>query len=357
MIGPEYFEDIQNNNVVVMYSKLSQELTQSIIKQLQETGDITSFTKSQIRVLQQIGGNKILLESLYKTNKLSGKRKKELKEMFEDLAKESMQDYKEQFERVGEEYKISPEQYTLINTALKRTDKEFSNLTKTIAYATKQQYVKALDNLYTQVATGAFDYDKAIKRTVTDLSEKGIILTDKAGRNIRLEGQVRNNLFTSLTQTANDISKGIGDKIGANCVYIGHSPFCRPTHRVIDGVYMSIDKFKEYEYLTKEPNCHHVVNYDWQSKFDDKRNKISYTDGHLSDAQYNKNYETRQNQNYLARQVRYKKEEIQNIKGTGNTDLINKKKQELKLAQSKYRTFCKANGLEIDYSQTWKARI
>jgi hypothetical protein len=202
---------------------------------------------------------------------------------------------------------------------------------------------------------GAYSYDGAIKSIVNGLSEQGITLQDKLGRNIRLESQVKSNLFTSLTQTANDISKSIGDTIGANCVYIGHTPHCRETHQVIDGVTMSIDKFKEYEYLTEEPNCYHICNYDWQEQFENKKDKTEYTEEHLTKAEYQKNYNTRQTQNYYARQVRYKKEEIQNVKRTGNTNILDTKKQQLKLAQSKYRSYCLANGLEIDYSQCWKA--
>jgi hypothetical protein len=153
MIEPEYFEKIQNNEVIAMYSKLSQQLTQSIIKQLQEQGDISSYTKSQIRTLQKIGGNKILLETLNKTNKLSNKRKAELKKLFENIGSESLKGYKTQYERVGEEYKITAEQYTLISSALRRTNNEFKNLTKTIAYSSSKTYVKALDELYTKVAS------------------------------------------------------------------------------------------------------------------------------------------------------------------------------------------------------------
>lgn len=355
MIEPKYFESIQNNNVIAMYGKLSQELTQDIIKRIQEVGDITGYTRSQIRALQQMGGQKQLIEALRKTNKLSAKRKRELLNLFQDLAKENLKGYKEQFERVGVEYALSREQITLINSALKRTEKEFVNLSKTIAYANQKTYVKALDELYIRVASSGFSYEKALRLVVTDLANRGVTLQDKLGRNIRLESQVKKNLFTGLTQTANDISKSIGDVIGANCVYIGHTPHCRDTHRVIDGVTMSLDKFKEYEYLTEESNCYHVVNYDWQKKFEDKRNKIEYTEDHLTNAEYSSNYDKRQEQNYYARQVRYKKEEIQNIKGTSNSEILNEKRKELKLAQSKYRTYCLANKLPVDYTQCWKS--
>jgi hypothetical protein len=153
MIEPKYFEKIQNNEVIAIYSKLSQQLTQSIIKQLQKQGDISSYTRSQIRTLQKIGGNKILLETLNKTNKLSNKRKAELKKLFENIGSESLKGYKAQYERVGEEYKITSEQYTLISSALRRTNNEFKNLTKTIAYSSSKTYVKALDELYTKVAS------------------------------------------------------------------------------------------------------------------------------------------------------------------------------------------------------------
>lgn len=85
-----------------------------------------------------------------------------------------------------------------------------------------------------------------------------------------------------------------------------------------------------------------------------------YTKSELSRLKkYSENtYEQQQKQNYYARQVRYKKQEIATLnksdkRVTENQELLEKKKIELRNAQMKYRTYSKANNLQVDYNKTW----
>ena len=51
MITPEKMSQLEQNKVVNLYARLNQDLTADIIKRIQKTGDISSFTRSQIKVL------------------------------------------------------------------------------------------------------------------------------------------------------------------------------------------------------------------------------------------------------------------------------------------------------------------
>ena len=120
---------------------------------------------------------------------------------------------------------------------------------------------------------------------------------------------------------------------------------------------MSKKEFEKYEYLTHEPNCYHVVNYVVGDLFEEP-----YTKEELRkiNANADKVYETRQKQNYYARQIRNKKEEVATLNKSDkrsnatNEELI-KAKKELRNAQMKFRQYSKSNGLEVDYTLTWKA--
>ncbi len=358
MITPQKMSEFEKNKIIDMFSKLNQDLTSAIIKKLQQNEDLSSFTKSQMRMLARQGGKDVFEEALDKVNGLSRARKEELLNLFNELEQEQMKGYKQTYENKGLDFEISNEVQTLVDSIYRQTNKELKNLTKTIAFSSKETYVNAVDDLYTKVASGSFDYSSAMKSTINKLAETGITLKDSAGRRTTLETAVKRNLMTSLTQTANDISKQVGDEIGANCVVIGHTPYCRPTHRVIDGVVMSLDKFKKYEYLTEEPNCYHIVNYDWREEFVNKKNKVS-DNGHLTNAQYDKNYETKQQQNYYARQVRDKKEQVAILnksdkRNSVTSEELEKAKNKLRNAQMKYRQFCNNNGIDVDYDLTWK---
>lgn len=356
MITPQRMSEFEKNKIIDMFSKLNQDLTSSIIKKLQQNEDISSFTKAQMRVLARQGGNEIFKEALNKVNGLSRERKKELLQLFNEIQNEQMKGYKQTYEAKGLEYQVSNEVQQLVDSIYRQTDKELKNMTKSIAFASKEVYINGVDDLFTKVSSGAFDYSSAMKSTINTLAEKGITLKDKAGRNVSLETAVKRNLMTSLTQTANDIAKQVGDEIGANCVVIGASPTCRPSHHPINDVIMSLKEFKKYEYLTKEFNCNHIVNYDWRPEFDNKKQKTIFGDEHGTIEEITKNYNERQEQNYYARVVRSKKKEILSLKGTNNTDILDKKQKELRNSQMKYRQYSRSKGLEVDYDKTWVAK-
>lgn len=348
MITPKDMERFTENEVVKMYGELNQDLTKTIIKQLKKGGDLSTYTQSQIIALKRAGGEEVFKEALKKTDGLSAKRKKEINALFDDIASTEMKGYKTVFEKKGIEYKLSKEMIQTLNYAKKAGNRNLNNLTKSIAYKSKRTYIKAVDQVYKEVATGAYDYNTSIKKAVRNLASKRITLKNKAGRQEQIDVAVKRNLFTGIQQTANDIAKQVGDLIDANCVKIGHSGSCRPSHHVIDGVTMSIKKFEKYEYLTKEPNCNHLVNFDWEEEYEGTTDKVEEHEDRLSYTDTVRNYKAQQKANYYARQVRSKKNDI------ASGDKSKDAKIKLGLAQKKYREFCKQNKMDVDYFKTWK---
>lgn len=347
MITPTDMEKFSNNQIVEMYQKLNIDLSKTIIKKIKSLGDVSSYTRSQIRTLELQGGKDILYKTLEKTDGLTAKRKREITNLFNEIGEQAMKGYSNTYKLKGLDYELSAESIQLLNKVIQSTNGELKNLTKSIAYASENQFISAVDNLYKEVITGAYDYSSAMKRTNTDLAQKGVTLKTKDGRNEKIEVAVRRNLMTSIHQTAQSIAKNVGDVIGANCVIIGHSDKCRPTHYPIDAVTMSIKEFEKYEYLTEEPNCYHIVNYDWQPQFENKRHKIEYDDEHQSYAETVKNYNIQQKARYYERNVRQIKRTI----AAGNDDKETRKR--LRNAQAKLRIYNKANGLPQDYARTW----
>lgn len=349
MITPQKFEQLINNKVVDIYTKLNQDITNEIIKKLNKD-NISEYTKHQLKVLIRQNGNKIFNETLRKTQSLTKQRKEEIRKIFNDLAKEEIKGYKSQYEYAGVKYELSEETSQLLDNVITRTNNELKNMTKTIAFETKRTYVNAVDNLYNKVSSGAFSYDNAIKSTLIDLANKGVILKTKTG-NYSIESAVKMNLFTSLKQTADEISKNIKDDIKANAVWIAPTPYCRPSHRPINGVVMDLKKFeRDYEYLTEEPNCYHIINYVVKEAFEAPLNNEEIR---TINSKASKVYKDRQKQNYYARQVRQKKKEVVNARST--PEILQEKKKQLRTAQIKYRVFSKSVNLNVDYSQTWEA--
>ena len=322
MLTPKKLAKLENNKVVELYEKLNKNLTNTIIKKLNSAGDISSYTKAQLTVLKRNGGKQIFYEALNKTNKLSKQRKKEIKDLFQELEQLQTEGYDELYDYSDVEYNLDSVSKQITDAIISRTNKELTNMTRSVAFRTQKEYINA------------------------------VVTLKSNGREYTLEASVKRNLFTSIQQTANEISARIKDDIKADAVWIATTPYCRPSHRVINGVVMDLKEFeKKYEYLTEEPNCYHIINYVIKDIFIPPQDKEEIK--RIND-KADTVYENRQKQNYYARQVRQKKKEVANI-GSSSKDILKEKRKQLRNAQMKYRTFSKSVGLEVDYLQTWQA--
>lgn len=353
-----YFEKMSfNNKILEMYEELNVELTSNIINRLKENSNLSEFTKSQLKILLERNGEEIFLESLEKTNSLSIKRKNELKNIFTQLAKDDMKVYKRLFVYKNKEFKISDNQYKILNNAIKITDGQLKNFTKTIAYASQEDYVNAVDKMYLQVATMGMDFDTAFKNTASVLAEKGISLKDSIGRNRSIEASVRQNLLYAIRDTTRNFNKELGKFLGCDGVQINISPNCRPTHAIINGQIFSNKRWQEHSHLLEDYNCQHYEepvimdieeNKYSQEEIDEANNRTVNYKG--EEIPY---YEATQKQRYYERQVRNAKKEYAIAENSGiDTSRAN---QHIKNSQRNLRNYCKETGLTRDYDREFYA--
>ena len=138
MLTPEYLSLIEFNDVVQLYNKLNIEITADIINRVSQMQDITETTKKQLEILKQINGTEIFNETIEKTSMLTAETKKALKDLFNDMAKEDIQGYKELYQYCNKPFRLSESQYEVLNQGLKQTNRLLRNLTNTIAFQSKQ---------------------------------------------------------------------------------------------------------------------------------------------------------------------------------------------------------------------------
>lgn len=357
MINPNDIKEFEKNSVINLYKQINQEIISLMINKLQKT-EFTDYNIKQIRRMAKKESKSIVEEVIKKTNKLNNEQKRQLRSLLTELELMQMSRYERLYKERDIDLSIPESLPKLIMAIYKRTNKDLKNITKSLAFKSQEEYIKAIDELFMKVATGKSDYSSAMKSTINNLADRGIRLKDSAGRNVKLETAVRRNLMTGLTQMANEISEEVGKVIGANCVVIGHTPYCRPTHEVIDGVVMSLEEFSKYEHLTTEPNCYHIVNYDWRPEFSKLNRKEVIYNGHLTKKEYEENYLTRNRQTELARRVRNHKEKVNILQKSNltkdNESILETAKRNLRKAQLDYRNFCKFNHIDIDYDLVWQ---
>ena len=268
MLSPEYLNLIEFNDVVELYNKLNIEITADIINRVAQMQDITQTSIKQLKILKQTNGTEIFNKVLKETSMLTEQTKKELKQLFENVAKEDIEGYKELYEYRDKPFELSDTQYKILNQGLKETNRLLKNFTNTIAFQSQQAYVEAVDSVYMKVASGAFDYATAISTACQELANKGITLKDKLGRNVQLEVAVRRNVMTGIQQTANHINRDIEEYLGCDGYEVTAHLGARPSHAEAQGKQYAISHrtkiskdyplWSDVESLWSEYNCRHT---------------------------------------------------------------------------------------------------
>ena len=355
MLTPDYLDKkIYVNKVVEMYQELNTKLTKQIISKLKESGDLSTFTKAQIRTLAKRGGKEVFIEALNTTSALSSKRKKELVSLFTEITKHDLQSYKSLYNYRGKELKLTEEQLNILNNAVKVTDKELKNFTKTISFSCQQNYVDALDEMYLQVGTGAVDYQTAFRKTTNLLAEKGITLPQKNGINRSIEASVRQSVLYGVRQNARALNKDIGKYLGCDGVQINISPNCRDDHRVINGQVFKLKSraWQKNKHLLEDFGCQHYEsflildiedNIYSQEEIDEANNRTVKYKG--EEIPY---YEATQKQRALERNIRNAKKAYMSSPTKENKANVSKQ-------QANMRKYLKETGLERQYDREYFA--
>lgn len=363
MLTPEYLSLIEFNDVVKIYNKLNIEIMSDIIKRVSQMQDITETTKKQLEILKQTNGTEIFNETLEKTSMLTAETKKALKDLFNDMVEEDIQGYKELYQYRNKPFKLSENQYKILNQGLKQTNRLLKNMTNTIAFQSKQAYVESIDKAYMEVVSGAFDYATAINSTCQELADKGITLKDKLGRNVQLEVAVRRNVLSGIQNTANNINREIEDYLGCDGYEVTAHIGARPTHAEAQGKQYAINHntkiskqyplWSDVSSLWEEYNCRHTyfgiilgISKPVYEKDELKELKNATVTLNGKEIPY---YEATQKQRQIENEIRKKKRAIQTLE-KANKDVTISKSQ-LAQIQKKYKNFCKETGLEKDYSR------
>lgn len=369
MLSPDFLNLIEFNDVVQLYNKLNIDITADIIKRVAEMQDITETSRKQLEILKQTNGTEIFNKALEETSMLTAETKKALRLLFEDMAKEDIEGYKELYEYKDKPFKLSDTQYKILNEGLKATNKTLKNFTSTIAFQSQQAYVNTVDNAYMKVASGAFNYATAIHTACQELADKGITLKDRLGRNVQLEVAVRRNVMTGIQQTANNINRDIEEYLGCDGYEVTAHLGARPTHAEEQGKQFAISKENASKYnvelwsdvadLWEEYNCRHtyfgIILGISEPKHTDKELK------EFKEATVNWKgkeipyYEATQKQRQLENAIRKQKRAVETLEKANLDSRV--EKSQLAQLQKKYKDFCKETGLEKDFARLQVAKI
>lgn len=345
-------------------------LIQDIARRISQAGQLTSTASYLIWKTQNLGvSQRQLKKELRKRLKVSHR---ELRQLLTQSAE------------VGYNFDISKLPYVqavpfaqnetiqqIIGAAVQMAQEDLSNMVQTLGFVgpngqalpLTQAYQQACDFAFQKVATGAQDYNSAIRQATAGLASKGIVTIDYAsGVHTSLEAAVRRNVMGALGIMQEKISQQNHDDLGCDGWEISAHAASAPDHEPIQGKQYSDEEYERLNNSLQRPigtlNCGHSAfpilmgihepqyTPEELEKFrEDNEKGIIYNGKHYT------MYEATQRQRLLERKIRKVKRRILVDEKLGDTERLSIDRTKYVVTNDEYRRFSKAAGLRVRHER------
>ena len=360
MLSPRYLEGL-SDEIVEIYAQLEADILQDMARRIARLGKVTETTKWQAQLLAESGALKKRVNALLK--KYDPAIQKEIKAIYNDaMIKAARADNMIFKDALG--HGISDQNAQLMLSSIQKTYSDLSRLTITTAYTTERKFVMQANAAYMQVASGAFDYDTAMKNACDNLARNGITgVQYRNGKPVRLsiENAVRMNVITGVNQTASIMTMSNCEKLGCELVETTAHIGARPSHAEWQGQIFSLSgtnpKYRPFSDCgLGEPdgicgiNCRHSY-YPYFEGLEKHYTQADLDEMESESVEYNgekmSRYDAEQKLRGIERNVRkYKRQALtQEAAGIDNTAA----RQKIGEWQAKAREFTKQTGIERNH--------
>lgn len=359
------------NTLVDMYGLVEIDILTDMARRISTYDFFIPAAQHQLQKLEELGAfrNNVIA----KLSELTGKAQEEIVELVTEAGMVAIKDDTNYYiaAEVYEPDKVNTEAlYEQLNAGLRQTQQAFFNLTGTTANTAAKQFEYALDQAWLQISTGAFDYNTAIKNTITGLTGAGLgSVSYGSGRVDNIEVAVRRAVMTGINQTALKIQEALADQLEINLVETTAHGGARPAHAkwqgkvfsrkgrvTIDGV--TYEDFKKATGYGTGPglggwNCRHSfhpyvpgASRTWADeelgKLDDKN--ITYNGNKYTE------YEASQIQRSIERDIRAAKRSVEALEAVGMD--ASKERAALRDLQKQYTDFTEQTGIKKQSART-----
>ena len=323
-------------------------LLQDIVRRVRGTGAITSTAEYQIYRAEQLGlAEKEIKKAISEQLQVSDAV---IDALFEDMA-----DLTAEFEDNGQLRQLV-EAYSTVSrrAAAEDFDDLWAPGPDGKLYTVKEAYGKIMDFAYMQTATGALDYQTAIRRSLKELLRRGIRTVPRAdGRSMRIEYAVRQYLVNRMGEMHNAISQMNYETLGADGWEISAHAAPAPDHAPYQGHQYSAEEYEEINDSLERKfgwwGCMHTVypillgisppaysDEQLQRYLDENEAGVSYEGQHYT------LYEAKARKRQLESLLTSKKYDV--MAAEGDPDWLRTEQLRLSRIRQEYNRFCKATG-------------
>lgn len=352
--------------------QLENQIMADIIRRIKINGEITRAADWQIYRLHELGMSKREIKKAIKD--ALNLSPQEVNHLFKDVIRKGYAEDEKIYKYKGKPFipfEDNKQLQQLITAVAAQAHTELKNITQSLGFAVKQPdgtlkftkladyYQRTLDNATLSIATGAFDYNTVLQRTVAELTNSGLRTVDYAsGHSNRVDVAVRRAVMTGVNQVVAKVNDDNAEKLGTEYFEVSWHGGARPTHQVWQGrVYSK----KELETVCGlgtvtglcGANCYHsyspffpgISERIYTDKQLEEMNRKDNTPVEYNGKQYTK-YEASQRQRRLETTMRAQRQKIKLLQeGGADEDDIITARGRYRVTSAEYTRFSKAMDL------------
>lgn len=372
MLTPEQIEGLRET-ASRLTDPINEYIIRDVARRVAKAGRMTSTAAYQLWRAKEVGAAMEKLEA-YLQEQL-GLTEREVQRLYQDAARYG---YDLDVKRLGAAAPAFADNLALqqiVAASVELAGPELHNIinTKALGYITpdgqvmmlENAYYRTLDTAYSLVASGATDYNTAVRRACDGLCSGGVkVVTYQSGSTASLEAAVRRSVIGGLGLMQEQISQQTHDDLGCDGWEITAHANSAPDHEPIQGRQYSD---KEYQALNDSLrrrigtlNCGHAAfgiilgvsspQYTPQelAQFRDRNEEgITYEGRHYT------GYEATQMQRKLERAIRKQKNQVIAARETEDAVWQRQSRSKLNILRQRYREFSKEAGLRQQNERTF----
>lgn len=355
-MNQEYKEKL-SGQITKNFADLEMRVMEDIVRRIRNTKKITSTADWQINRLRILGNSSEDIEKMLKEALEASYP--EMFELYDQVIDWEYVRNKDVYEQINAQFipfEENEELQQITDALIQQTDEDLRNITQSLGfyldYGTGKPVLTPLAEVYQDyldaacmsIASGAFDYNSVLRRTVAQLTNSGLRQIDYAsGRGNRVDVAARRAVMTGITQLTGKISDMNAVKLGTEYFEIAWHAGARPTHAVWQGKVWSREQLVTVCGLgtvtgLEGANCYHerypfipgISERNWTDEWLEKKNREENTPKEYKGKEYTL-YEAKQRQRQMETAMRAQREKVQLLqKGDADPD-------DVMLARAKYQ--------------------
>lgn len=354
-----------------IWREAERRIMEDVIRRIKKAGEITSTADYQINRLIEMGKSREEVERIIK--EALGATWPEMFEMYDKVAEWEYVRNREIYEQVNDDF-LTPEDNKwlrqITEAARKQTKDTLVNMAQSYGFSVlmagkrvftpfAEYYQKYVDTAIQDVVTGGTDYNSAIRKVVTQMTNSGLRVVDYAsGHTNRADVAARRAVLTGVNQITAQISEHNAEKLGTDQFEVSWHPCARPDHQTWQGKVFSKEELRTvcgYGTVTGlcGANCRHTFHPfipgiserlypdDWLEEQNKREAQTKEWNGKQLNA-----YEQTQQQRKMETAMRAQRQKIRLLEEAGaDKDDIMLEKAKYQGQLNEYKQFSKKMGL------------